>query len=160
MKFLYQRLDEDNDGSLTPDEIVNGLRDRFNVYFSDLEAAKLIMYIDADKSGDIDFEEFSSKINYNNYNKNYSRFLITKARFIDIVIDQWEIEKQKLNQRLMEIFVKFDDNGDGVLTFEEFEVLVNNLEPNLQKSKISSLFNEVSFTIKRFVFNDDVTLDS
>lgn len=43
----------------------------------------------------------------------------------------------------MQIFVKYDDNGDGVLSFEEFENMIDNLEPNLSSEKISNMFNEV-----------------
>ena len=42
----------------------------------------------------------------------------------------------------MQKFVEFDDNGDGVLTFKEFEELINNLEGKMDRDSISELFNE------------------
>ena len=55
----------------------------------------------------------------------------------------------------MKKFVEFDDNGDGVLTFDEFEVLINNLgklsfmfgcsntlEKTMERDRISEIFNE------------------
>jgi Ca2+-binding EF-hand superfamily protein len=143
VKYMYETLDVNNDGSLSPEEIINGLKVSFNVYFSFKESVNLCDYLDADKSGDIDFDEFSSKINYIAYNQNYANFLITKTRFISIVLEHWKIHREIINKRLMKIFEKFDDNGDGVLTYEEFTTLVNNIEPNLNQQTISSLFNEV-----------------
>ena len=45
-------------------------------------------------------------------------------------------------KQLNEKFVEFDANGDGVLTFEEFEQLINNLEKSMNREQISELFNE------------------
>ena len=148
---MFETLDEDKNGSLDSGEIINGLREKFNVYFSFKEATKFISYLDSDQSGDIDFEEFSSKINYANYNKNYANYMITKTRFIEIVLEQWEVHKKRIYDRLMKIFEKFDENSDGVLTFDEFEVLINNIgistsppqEEKVNQQKIVNLFNEV-----------------
>lgn len=141
---MYDVLDEDKSGSLSPKEILKGLKSRFNIYFSEEESKNLINFLDADNSGDVDFNEFSAKINYNDYNKNFTNYTISKTYFINIVLAQWGKHKERIEGRLMKIFKKFDDNGDGVLTFEEFETLVNNIEPNLTQHKISNLFNEVS----------------
>jgi len=144
VRYMYDTLDVNNDGSLSPEEIVTGLIEFFHVYFSNEEVTRFCDYLDADKSGDIDFEEFSSKINYPLYNKNYPKYMITKTRFISIIIEEWKIHKERIYDRLIQIFKRFDDNRDGVLTYEEFETLVNNIEPNLSQQKISNLFNEVS----------------
>ena len=45
-------------------ELVQGLRYRMNIHLTDFEADELVKYLDADGSGDIDFKEFSSKINF------------------------------------------------------------------------------------------------
>ena len=148
VRYMYDKLDEDKNGNLSPSEIIRGLKDKFNVYFSDEEAANLWYYLDIDNSGDVDFDEFSAKINYNDYNKNYTNYTITKTRFIKLVLEQWEKHEHRIQKRLIQIFEKFDDNGDGVLTFEEFKVLVNNLDPNLNQQAISYLFNEVKISTK------------
>lgn len=68
----------------------------FSIYFSQNEVYNLIVYLDSDQSGDIDYAEFSSKINYNDYNNNYSKFMITKTRFIELVVEQWDSYHRKI----------------------------------------------------------------
>mmetsp|Transcript_30758 Transcript_30758/g.27207 ORF Transcript_30758/g.27207 Transcript_30758/m.27207 type:complete len:238 (+) Transcript_30758:67-780(+) len=142
IKYLYQLLDKDGGGTLDPVEILQGLKDSFNIYFSREEALEVTKYLDSDGSGDVDFEEFQTKINYNSYNKYYHMFTITKQRYLELVIEEWKLYKEQTTKKLMDKFQEFDDNGDGVLTFEEFQALVNNLEPNLPRNEISELFNE------------------
>lgn len=71
VKYLYQILDKDQGGTLDTEEILLGLKEKFNVYFSPEEATEVCNYLDQDGSGDVDFEEFQEKINYNNYTKYY-----------------------------------------------------------------------------------------
>lgn len=71
VKYLYQTLDKDGGGTLDPQEILHGLKESFNIHFSAEEALGVTQYLDSDGSGDVDFEEFQTKINYNNYNKFY-----------------------------------------------------------------------------------------
>ncbi|CAI2368501.1 unnamed protein product [Moneuplotes crassus] len=142
IKYLYQALDKDGGGTLDLQEIFHGLNENFNICFSKEEAIEVTQYLDSDQSGDVDFEEFQLKINYNNYNKLYHQFVITKQRYLELAIEEWKLYKESTKRRLMKKFAEFDDNGDGVLTFDEFESLVNNLDPNLSRNEISELFNE------------------
>ena len=50
-----------------------------------------------------------------------------------MMLKEWEFNKQREKKRLNDIFKKFDDNGDGVLVFEEFEKLLTSLDPKLKK---------------------------
>lgn len=142
IKAFYDIMDDDKSGSLDPQEILAGLRDKFNVYFSQEQAEDLCAYLDEDGSGDVDFEEFQDKISYENFNTNYHLYLITYQRFIELLLEEWKEHKQRTYQKLMQKFVEFDDNGDGVLTFDEFEQLINNLEKKMDRDSISELFNE------------------
>lgn len=142
VKYIYGVLDEDGSGSLDPQEILVGLKDKFSIYFSTEEAENLCKYLDEDGSGDVDLEEFKSKVSYDNYNTTYHLFTITQQTFLEKLLQEWEAYKLRTYKRLMEKFVEFDDNGDGVLTFEEFEQLINNLEKTMDRARISELFNE------------------
>ena len=62
VKGMFDALDVNNDQVLDPLEIINGLKNRFGIYFSDEEMANMLQFIDSDFSGDIDFKEFSTKI--------------------------------------------------------------------------------------------------
>jgi Ca2+-binding EF-hand superfamily protein len=142
VKFIYTALDEDGNGSLDPEEILTGLKDKFSIYFSEEEAVKLCKYLDEDGSGDVDLEEFKSKVSYDCYNNWYHLYTITQMRFVELLLQEWDAYMQRTHQKLMQKFVEFDDNGDGVLTFEEFEQLINNLEKSMDRNRISELFNE------------------
>jgi Ca2+-binding EF-hand superfamily protein len=142
VKFLYQALDKDQGGTLDIQEILIGLKEKFFIYFSPEEAAGVLEYLDSDGSGDVDFEEFQEKINYNNYNKYYHCFLLTKQKYIELVLKEWELHKQRTRSKILEKFEQFDDNGDGVLTFDEFEALIINLDPAINRNEISEMFNE------------------
>lgn len=142
VKFLYQTLDKDGGGTLDPHEILQGLKDSFNIYFSREEALGVCSYLDSDGSGDVDFDEFQTKINYSNYNKYYHCFTISKQQYLELVVNEWQLYKERTFEKLMKKFEEFDDNGDGVLTFDEFEALVNNLDSNMSRNEISELFNE------------------
>jgi len=63
---MFDALDVNGDGVLDPLEIINGLKNRFGIFFSDEEMANMLQFIDSDFSGDIDFKEFSSKISMGN----------------------------------------------------------------------------------------------
>ena len=62
VKGMFDALDVNGDQILDPLEIINGLKNRFGIYFSDEEMANMLQFIDSDFSGDIDFKEFASKI--------------------------------------------------------------------------------------------------
>ena len=61
VKYIYEQLDEDNDGSLDKEEIFNGLKDKFNIFFGDYEAENLSQYLDGEGSGGI---KEKSRLNY------------------------------------------------------------------------------------------------
>ena len=142
VKYFYNILDEDNSGSLDPQEILTGLREKFSIYFSKEEAEKLCRFLDEDGSGDVDFEEFKSKISYESFNNNYHLYTITYMKFLELLLCEWNAFQDRTYMKFMQKFVEFDDNGDGVLTFEEFEQLVNNLDKSMDRSTISEIFNE------------------
>jgi Ca2+-binding EF-hand superfamily protein len=66
VKGMFDALDVNGDHVLDPLEIINGLKNRFGIFFSDEEMANMLQFIDSDFSGDIDFKEFSTKITIGN----------------------------------------------------------------------------------------------
>ena len=47
-----------------PKELIGGLRDKFGIFISEEESEEVVKYLDSDNSGDIDFKEFSKKVNF------------------------------------------------------------------------------------------------
>ena len=67
VKFLYDALDKDKSGSLEAEEILTGLKNSFGMHFSAEEVDQMAKYLDEDGSGDVTYEEFAAKINYQGY---------------------------------------------------------------------------------------------
>ena len=59
VRGMFDALDINGDQVLDPLEMINGLKNRFGIFFSDEEMANMLQFIDSDFSGDIDFNEFS-----------------------------------------------------------------------------------------------------
>ena len=142
IKAFYSIMDDDKSGSLDPGEILTGLTEKFNIYYSLEQAENLTDYLDEDGSGDVDLEEFKAKINYENYSTQYHLYTISYKRFLEILLEEWKLRKEITFSFYMSKFTEFDENGDGVLTFEEFEQLIKNLEKKMSREDISELFNE------------------
>ena len=142
IKEFYTIIDDDKNGTLDPGEILSGLTNKFNIYYSLNQTKDLTAYLDEDGSGDVDFEEFKAKINYEKYSTQYHLYTINYKRFLEILLEEWKLRKERTFSFYMSKFVEFDENGDGVLTFDEFEQLINNLEKSMSREDISELFNE------------------
>ena len=87
--WIFEKIDSDGGGTLDTDEIFEGLKTHLNVIFSRDDAATLTYYLDADSSGDVDLNEFQSKINLNNLHKDSHDYLISEKTFIDLVLTEW-----------------------------------------------------------------------
>lgn len=142
VQTVYNLLDSDGNGTLEPHEIVDGLTAKLFVFFSREQKMALIEYLDENNSGDVDFNEFKSKINYDNYHKNFHLYMTSFRDFIEILLEQWNIHKSEAFAYYTLKFKEFDDNSDGVLTFDEFEKLINNLDRSMARQDIITLFNE------------------
>lgn len=105
-------------------ELITGLKNSFNIYLSSEETQELIKYLDEDGSGDIDFQEFCNKINFNDLQQKSHQYTISKTSFMDMMLREWDFYNKRENGKIMDLFVKFDDNGDGVLVLDEFESLL------------------------------------
>mmetsp|Transcript_11993 Transcript_11993/g.11869 ORF Transcript_11993/g.11869 Transcript_11993/m.11869 type:complete len:167 (-) Transcript_11993:288-788(-) len=116
-RYIYDILDRDSSGTLDPDELFDGLNQQFNIYYTPKEISKMVVYLDANKSGDLDYQEFSKKVNFGALQTKINSFTITKLGFIHFMLEKWEEFKAKEIDKIMEVFEKFDDNGDGVLVF-------------------------------------------
>ncbi len=70
----------------------------------------------------------------------HPQFLITKAQFLSMLMEEWRQHLQAEKVAISGIFTKYDDNGDGVLTLNEFEVLIKNIEPSMSQADTAHLF--------------------
>ena len=96
--------------------------------------------MDQDVSGDISFKEFTLKINFEEFSEKYGKFKITWLSLTQVLLQIWDEQWELTKHELLQKFVDFDDNGDGVLVFEEFRNLMNDISPGFTNEKLSELF--------------------
>jgi Ca2+-binding EF-hand superfamily protein len=63
----------------------------------------------------IDLEEFTAKICAGNEEAVHSDLLISKARFLNILMEEWRSHTEREKKSIMKTFNQYDDNNDGVL---------------------------------------------
>jgi len=63
-------------------ELLDGLRNSFNVYLSVKETEAVTRYLDADGSGDVDLQEFTQKVNLGELMEKANDYTISKSSFV------------------------------------------------------------------------------
>jgi Ca2+-binding EF-hand superfamily protein len=127
-KTLFHRIDANNDGFITVDELKKSLQNNSNdigEYFELCEEGALHM-ADVNNDGKIHPEEFVNAIHTQ---PKFAEFLnrITGGLYRNQLLrDKFEIDKMdakfeaQANKEEREIFAGFDDDGDGVVNIDEF----------------------------------------
>jgi len=100
-------------------------------------------FIDKDKTEIINFKIFSSipfkEITSKVFDK---RWFVHKWDFLFGILAESECKKLEDYSKLLQIFDKFDDNGDGVLTLDEFTELIKTLEPEKDDFFVVRMFRK------------------
>ncbi|CAI2363885.1 unnamed protein product [Moneuplotes crassus] len=137
VKGMFEALDVNNDKVLEPLEMINGLKNRFGIFFSDEEMASMLQFIDADFSGDIDLKEFTTKITMGNsilnklqHNfaadpKKRNLFIINKADFINSILKEYRIRKMKDLEMIERDFDRLDKKKRGEIGLRHFKKYLN-----------------------------------
>ncbi len=73
-----------------------------------------------------------------------STLQISKARYLELVMEEWRTFLQAQKRDIMATFNKYDENGDGVMTLNEFTILMKDLEPSVSPRDSANLFMRVS----------------
>lgn len=124
------------------EEILSGLKRTLGLIFSREEVYVFVNYLDADRSGGISFKEFSDKVNFKDYQKRSHKYLVSEKNFIDRILSVWYDYRAKEKERLHTFILSFDENGDKIIQFEEFQALMTSLEPTIQSPKIIEFYNK------------------
>ena len=62
---------------------------------------------------------------------------------MNMVLEEWEVYQAQQKKKLLKKFIDFDENGDGVLTLEEFRELMKSLEGStVSNERVVLLFKE------------------
>jgi len=107
LKAQFEAMDENNDGTLQVAELIDGLS-KFKVSMPD-DLAETLEKLDTDGSGSIDYTEFIAAT-------------MTKHQY-------------GTQERLWEAFRVFDKDGNGMITWDELEAVLNSANVNRETAK-------------------------
>lgn len=135
LRSIFQTLDTNNDGTLSYDEIREGFKKYYGEKIGDKEMEEIFEKLDQDKNMCIEYEEFirctvnletllteeNLKLAFSAFDKDNSGTLSPdEIKSVLGVIDS-EDENSSL---IREITRQIDENGDGMISFEEFKQLM------------------------------------
>uniref|UniRef100_A0A7S3K8N7 Calcium-dependent protein kinase n=1 Tax=Euplotes crassus TaxID=5936 RepID=A0A7S3K8N7_EUPCR len=131
MEKIFAAMDKNNDGMLSKEEISEGYEEHFGYPIEDEELDSIFSAIDTDGSGAIDYSEFL--IATMNMQQLMSKQHLKQAFKMFDKDNSGTISKEEIKEALgnleediVDVIVsEVDDNGDGEISFEEFERMMN-----------------------------------
>ena len=112
----FNEIDKNGNGTLSRDEIMEAYKQIKGIEFNEQEVDELIMNIDADGSGEID----------------YSEWIMTAA----------SKEKLMSKEKLEQAFAMFDKNGDKQVSYDEVVALLQAVK-NIDEEAVERATAEV-----------------
>ena len=135
LSLVFQQLDKNKDGKLQYQELLDGYEE-FYGDFAKVEVDRIFKLVDVDNSGEIDFSEFVTatvnrgellqhdklKAAFEMYDKDGSGSIST-----DEIKQVLGVGKDISEEVWQQIVIEVDANGDGEVSFEEFQIMMTQL---------------------------------
>ena len=129
---LFHQIDTDGDGKINKNDLLKGLRTKTDSKALEKDIDRIYRNIDMDNNGYIEYEEFvRAAVSKKNFiNDNILKFAfkyfdkdnsgeITRGE-LESVFKQGITDKSKMQKALDNIINEVDQNGDGIIQFNEF----------------------------------------
>lgn len=139
LEKIFRALDKNGDGHLSKDEILEGYEEHFGVPINEEDVDKMIKNVDIDGNGCIEYTEFvMATMNEKNMVTNdklqaaFKMFdkdssgTITADEIKDVLGFDSSLSSKALDQIIKEV----DENGDGVIQYDEFVHMMRKLAIN------------------------------
>ncbi len=75
---------------MSKEQLLTGLRSQLGLFISDDEAIELVKYFDSNANDNINFADFSKKLNFTEIFNKINNYTITKVDFIELILKEWE----------------------------------------------------------------------
>lgn len=131
IKEEFQKIDANNDGVISKEELIECLSSQYNLVEANIKAEEIMNKADFNNDGSISFQEFATisanfekvisednlKIAFDTFDLDGNGY-ITKEEFGSIIPDTIKDYWEQLIQDI-------DDNGDGKIDYNEFITMMN-----------------------------------
>ena len=71
-----------------------------------------------------------------------TQVVVDMYKCLELVMEILSFRTQHMEDQLKRFFIEGDDNGDGVLSFEEFDTLLKRIAPHFSERRILRMFRE------------------
>lgn len=61
-------------------------------------------------------------------------FILSRSRFIDKMLGEWQYQRDRENKVLMDIYSKYDSTKKGTFDLKIFENMLTEIDPKIQKN--------------------------
>lgn len=139
LEKIFKALDKNGDGHLSKEEILEGYEEHFGIPINEEDVDKMMKNVDIDGNGVIEYTEFvMATMNEKNMVSNeklqqaFKMFdkdgsgTITPDEIKEVLGFDSSISEKALDNIIREV----DENGDGVIQFEEFVHMMKKLAIN------------------------------
>ena len=129
---LFHQIDLDGDGKINKNDLLKGLRNKTDSKALEKDIDKIYRNIDMDNNGYIEYEEFvRAAVSKEKFiNENILKFAfkyfdkddsgeVTRSE-LEAVFKQGISDQNKMQEALDKIINEVDENGDGIIQYEEF----------------------------------------
>ena len=145
---LFNQIDTDNDGKINKDELYKVLKSKLKVKNLKKEIDTIFNKMDMDGDGYIQYEEFVRacvnkqsfisdeviKFAFKFFDKDNSGEITCEE--IRNVFEDSIVKKSKEDNSLKKIMEEVDENGDGIISYEEFAIIMKKLITHEKEKEI------------------------
>ena len=137
-EYMFELLDLDHGGSIDYHEFVDGIRYALNIWVSQEEAEDLASYIDESGTGQISHEEWTAKVNFEEYKalSQSGEVTVTKAEFLTAFIDEYETEV------LNDYYSLRKKIRTAMLSQENMANMLQQIDPHIEEHEIMRIYEE------------------
>eukprot|EP01050_Picozoa_sp_SAG11_P001508 SAG11_NODE_65_length_18798_cov_11.881224_7_plen_1529_part_00 len=133
----FEAFDDNGDGVISPAEFRRGIR-AMSMNLLDSEVEDMIRHFDSSGRGQISRHDFESEFDYGNLSpRRSSHRMSTEA------IRRLQEKFRDHGVNLKEAFEAFDDNGDGVISPDEFRRGIRAIGMNLLESEVEDMIRHI-----------------
>ncbi|CAM9398585.1 unnamed protein product, partial [Discosporangium mesarthrocarpum] len=74
------------------------------------------------------------------------RIVVDMDRVLQLIMEVLLLRQSSIERKLVNLFAEGDDNGDGVLTFNEFNGIIQRAAPHFSERRVLRMFREALTT--------------